>query len=740
MSSGVPRYRLFRRPPDSSAGWSPAGDLAVRIERGGVDADLSEIGWRTDDGDEASLTLPDLVGVHRWSDGQRWELRGEPVAEGPGPDPAVYLLFEGDAAQWLPQHPDNPLNLYWQQAAGRLPVGLSWRTHDGHSGHIVFEPTLQDGHLATVVDIQADAEHPDGIEIASTLLDGSAATKWFAPAPRAELVLTVNAERTIVGYELDSADDAPDRDPRDWEMLGFCGHEWVVLDRRQGEGFAGRLSSRAFAIEHPRTCRQLRLRILANAGSPHLQLGGLRLRTAEGPEPPPSLLGWYHRPDTTPVALRGFLVQERVTTAPPAPATDHTASTAVPTSTALPATADQWRRWVDSYSDQWLRTADEDDLEDVALTPTGLTRPPADTATLEQLETRLATELPPTLRCFYQATDGLIEAGAFGERVLSSAELLWLREAEPELVEIFGDHDELAALLVRALRIGGSEDGDHWFLDPGDVVDGEWAAYTWHPSDGDPPQRYDSFAALLAEQRRMLTEFRAQEGRPADTDADVEALLTEARHHAAVGDVVAADETLSRAHNAGSAEAGYLLAQLRLFTVSGTSSHESLLRNDVLANKHVMSAIDDAHLRGDLIPMYLAVALPGAIRPTVSFAQMIAEYADMPEQPAGHTERYDTAWEQFAATLITEPLPDPAPFDRVFAVARDLVELGFPDDAWNVLRRALPEWRPGSPLRIMPTVLVTDPVLRTIMTPERRLLAAVSRKLSPAAGNLESHS
>ncbi|MFC8042348.1 SMI1/KNR4 family protein [Nocardia sp. NPDC057353] len=724
MSSVVPRYRLFRRPQKSSEGWYVAGDLAVRLERGGVVAELSEIHWRTGNGNETSLTLPDLVGVHRAPDGQRWELSGEPLSETsePDPDPAVYLLFEGDDTHGVPQHPQNPLALYWRGTTGRLPVGLSWRTHDGHSGHIVFEPTLQDGHTATVVDIQAEAEHPDGIEIASNLLDGSAATKWFAPVPRAELVLTMNAERTIVGYELDSADDAPDRDPRDWELLGFCGHEWLVLDRRHGERFTGRLTSRAFTVQHPGACRQLRLRILGNAGSPHLQLGGLRLRTAEGPEPPPSLLGWYRRPGRPPVTLRGFLVLERTRVAPPAPVTNRTAATP------LPKTARQWRRWVDTYSEQWLRTADEDALDGVTLTPTGLTRPPADTTTLEQLEARLGTELPPTLRSFYLASDGLLEAGPLGERVLPAAELCPLREAEPELVEAFGDHEELAALLVRALRIGGGEDGDYWFLDSDDAVDGEWAAYTWHPADGELPERYDSFAALLAAERRMLTDFRAQEGRPARL-ANADDLLTEGRHRAAVGDVAAADEMLSRAFDAGSAVAGYLRAQLRLFTVPDTW-HESLLRNDVLANKHIMSAIDDAHLRGDLIPMYLAVALPGTTRPTVSFARTLSRNAAIPGRPAGNGERYDAAWERFAASLVIEPLPDPAPFDRVCAVARELVELGFADDAWNVLRRALPAWRPESPLRIVPTVLITDPVLRTIMTPERRLIAAVSRRTS----------
>jgi hypothetical protein len=65
--------------------------------------------------------------------------------------------------------------------------------------------------------------------------------------------------------------------------------------------------------------------------------------------------------------------------------------------------------------------------------------------------------------------------------------------------------------------------------------------------------------------------------------------------------------------------------------------------------------------------------------------------------------------------------------DRTRAVARELIHLERPDGARSVLRSALPSGRPDSPLRAMPTVFLTDPVLRTIMTPERRLVAAITR-------------
>ncbi|GAA4534042.1 SMI1/KNR4 family protein [Amycolatopsis samaneae] len=723
---GISRYRLFRRPAAAEEGWVTAGLLTVGVERSGVDGVLTEIGWRTGDGAESSLVLTGLLGSHRAPDGETWELRAEPVPGGTdGPAlPAAYLVFEGDNARPLSQHPDNPLRLLLDDGAGH-PVRLSWRFSGGEGGYAAFAPSLQDSQLAKVVDIQATAEHPDAGEVAANLVDGSAATKWFAPVPRAELALRLSAERTVLRYELDSADDAPDRDPRDWQLLGLDDDGWVVLDERGGERFDGRFTSRTFTVARPRACERYRLRITGNAGSPHLQLGALRLHTLEGPEPPPSFLGWYHRPGEAAVTLRGFLVGRERPAKAPVPEDD------VPeTAPASP----RWPEWLTGYTEQWFGTASEDDLEAAGLPETGLTRPPATDAAIEECETRLGHRLPPSLRSFYRATDGLLQAGPFGERVLRVAELDWMRVKDAELLDAWGvfaggdEPDELSELLLRALRIGESEDGDRWFLDPADHTGGEWAAYTWHPADGSDPTRHDGFPALLEDERATLERLRAHEGRPAHPEA-AEELLAEGRRRALAGDVAAAHEILNRAMDAGSAPAAYLDAQVRLFAFPH-DWHEGTLRNGVLGNDHVLAAIDDEHLRGDLVPMYLALTLPDHLRPTAGLAKALTRYAtrigELPGRPPSESDRYDAEWEAFAATLVGDPVPDPGPFDRACATARELVRLGRPGEAWDVLRDALPSWRPDSPMRVMPTVLISDPVLRTIMTAERRLVAAVT--------------
>ncbi|WP_280438177.1 SMI1/KNR4 family protein [Nocardia carnea] len=725
MGSDILHCRLFRRPFDARHGWTRAGRLSVRIERGGVTGLLTEVGWRAEDGAETSLTLPELVGSYRSPDGEIWELRGEPAPEKVGElaDPAVYRVFEGDTEQPLAQHPQNPLRLLLDTGEGH-PVRLSWRSVGGEGGHVVFAPPFEDRNTAKVADIQATAEHSEAGEVAGNLLDGSLSTKWFAPVPRADLVLRLTTNRTVVRYELDSADDAPDRDPGDWELLGFHNGRWIVLDERHGERFGGRRTSRTFTVARPHTCDRYWLRILGNAGSPHLQLSGLRFIAGEKPEPPPTFLGWYQRPGETAVTLHGFLVRQETATTPVPPRPAEGAAGAAP------AAPPRWQDWITGYSEQWFRTASEEDLEVAGPPPTGLGRPPAGIRAIERAEARLGQRLPPSLRSFYQVTDGLLEAGAFGGRVWSLAELDWMRETNADLLDLWGMFVADSGPQARALQIGANDDGDYWFLDPADVRDDEWAAYTWHPAHGADAVRHDSFAAMLADQRTTLERIRARRGRPAHPEG-AGIFLAEGRRLALAGDVAAAHETLNRAMDAGSAVAAYLDAQVRLFAFPG-DWYEATLRDGVLDNDHVMAAIDDDHLRGDLVPMYLALTRPDQVRPSAAWARWLTSFvprlAARPGRPAGDDEQDDRAWDAFAATLAGDPVPDPGPFGHACAAARELVEFGRPDDAWTELRNALPSWQPDSPLRVMPTVLITDPALRTIMTPERRLIAAITRR------------
>jgi len=69
--------------------------------------------------------------------------------------------------------------------------------------------------------------------------------------------------RTLCGYALTSADDYPDRDPRNWQLLGSNdgGKTWDVLDVRTNQVFASRFERREFLLGRSATYDRFRLRI-----------------------------------------------------------------------------------------------------------------------------------------------------------------------------------------------------------------------------------------------------------------------------------------------------------------------------------------------------------------------------------------------------------------------------------------------------------------------------------------------
>jgi PAS domain S-box-containing protein len=62
--------------------------------------------------------------------------------------------------------------------------------------------------------------------------------------------------RTLSGYALTSANDEPERDPRDWRLLGSTdgGKTWKTLDARSNELFTTRLQRRVFVLTNAPAC------------------------------------------------------------------------------------------------------------------------------------------------------------------------------------------------------------------------------------------------------------------------------------------------------------------------------------------------------------------------------------------------------------------------------------------------------------------------------------------------------
>src|SRR5204863_5480294 len=109
--------------------------------------------------------------------------------------------------------------------------------------------------------------------------DNNVGTKWldFAnsfPSTRSSWIQYqyANQEQYVVtNYTITSANDAPDRDPADWALLGSNdgGTNWITLDTRTGQVFASRFLSQSYTVPSPGAYNLYRLRIdrLANPGA-----------------------------------------------------------------------------------------------------------------------------------------------------------------------------------------------------------------------------------------------------------------------------------------------------------------------------------------------------------------------------------------------------------------------------------------------------------------------------------------
>ena len=92
--------------------------------------------------------------------------------------------------------------------------------------------------LGAVVGITASAENAPG-EVAANLTDDNPDTKWLAFESTGWVRYQLSAAKKAVTYSLTSANDSPERDPKDVTLQGSAdGTTWTDLDRQTGLDFA----------------------------------------------------------------------------------------------------------------------------------------------------------------------------------------------------------------------------------------------------------------------------------------------------------------------------------------------------------------------------------------------------------------------------------------------------------------------------------------------------------------------
>ena len=95
---------------------------------------------------------------------------------------------------------------------------------------------------------------PNANEGSTRLVDNDINTKFlsFNFNPDFWIELQMESPVKIDAYTFTSGNDAPERDPKDWTLLGSNDHtNWTVLDVRNGFGFSDRVETATFELNHP---------------------------------------------------------------------------------------------------------------------------------------------------------------------------------------------------------------------------------------------------------------------------------------------------------------------------------------------------------------------------------------------------------------------------------------------------------------------------------------------------------
>jgi hypothetical protein len=385
-----------------------------------------------------------------------------------------------------------------------------------------------------------------------------------------------------------------------------------------------------------------------------------------------------------------------------------------------PITADDWRTFLAEYSADVLSTAEEHPLSRVTeqqradgwLGTTGATE-----AELVALEQRLGRVLPPSYRAFLSVSDGWTNLGYFMDRLRPAAEVCWLADDPDgaELIEIMVEaNEELAEWMRRSLVVSTAQtDREDWILDPGQIgADGEWSAGTW--SHWGLEHAYDSFGALVERQRKSYEELRAADGRPVDPAGGAE-LAEEGRIAALRGHIELAIILLDRAITKGSFAAVHMRAMLGCFTGNGGFGYKIHSRNMLAAIAR--GEVPESVLRAEFVPMYLRSVQSDryADRPR-EFAHLGDLLPTVDSVPKGDSPE---GWLARAEAYIVPELPEPPRFRAALEQARSLAAAGDRQGAWRAIERGLPYWHSDEPYRAAPMVLLTDPVLREVVTKDR---------------------
>ncbi|MEV4178694.1 GH92 family glycosyl hydrolase [Nonomuraea sp. NPDC049709] len=139
-----------------------------------------------------------------------------------------------------------------------------------------------------IVQVGASGEYAASGEVKENLADTDVNTKWLVFTATGWAQYTLSEPVAVVHYALTSANDAPERDPRDWQLQGSPdGQSWTTLDTRTDETFTARLQRKEYRFAGTTAYAHYRLNVTRIGGGSTLQLAEWELSDGRtGPRPP----------------------------------------------------------------------------------------------------------------------------------------------------------------------------------------------------------------------------------------------------------------------------------------------------------------------------------------------------------------------------------------------------------------------------------------------------------------------
>ncbi|PVG81801.1 alpha-mannosidase [Nocardioides gansuensis] len=172
--------------------------------------------------------------------------------------------------------------LDWTSATETRPDGSAWTAGVTGATGIALQGDVTD----QVAAVTANAENAPN-EIAANLVDGDSGSKWLTFTSTGWVRYELGAPAVVQRYSLTAANDAPERDPRDWVFQGSQdGTTWTDLDARAGQDLGSRFTTTVYDFANATAYKYYRLDIRANHSGGLIQLAELRISNGDESDPP----------------------------------------------------------------------------------------------------------------------------------------------------------------------------------------------------------------------------------------------------------------------------------------------------------------------------------------------------------------------------------------------------------------------------------------------------------------------